>query len=240
MTSSGRSGRWTSSPRTSKQGRRRDAGNRLTVLCYGDSNTYGMIDKRRPADRFGETQRWPKVMQRHLGPSWLVIEEGLNGRTTDRDDPLFGELRNGRKSFRSCLEKHAPIDVLILMLGTNDLKACYGKSPREIGTSIAVLIADARMLAAERAEASPAILVVSPPTIRPKIEEYAVAFEGGHQKSLQLPTVLEDVAGRHEAEFFDANSLVEGDSADGVHMSDPTHRALGLALCGVVEGLFVA
>lgn len=102
-----------------------------TILCYGDSNTYGaipidfdLLDKHFIAShyRLSKEKRWSSILQAELGSTYHVIEEGLNGRTTVWDDPTEGKHKNGLTYLIPCLETHAPIDLVILMLGTNDLK----------------------------------------------------------------------------------------------------------------------
>ncbi|MGO4839576.1 GDSL-type esterase/lipase family protein, partial [Rhizobiaceae sp. 2RAB30] len=93
-----------------------------SVLCFGDSNTHGQVPGMGPLDRYGPHVRWPGVLRAELGAGWHVIEEGLSGRTTVRDDPIEGAHKNGRTYLRPCLQSHASLDLVILMLGTNDLK----------------------------------------------------------------------------------------------------------------------
>src|SRR5262245_55715080 len=74
-----------------ENGRRRPL---RTVLCFGDSNTHGQIPGRGPLERYRRDQRWGGVLEKNLGPGWQVIEEGLSGRTTVRDDPIEGPHKN--------------------------------------------------------------------------------------------------------------------------------------------------
>ncbi len=101
-----------------------------TVLCYGDSNTWGSDPE--TGERFAPDVRWPGVLRRSLGEGYWVIEEGLGGRTTVRDDPIEGAHKNGRAYLRACLESHKPIDLMTIMLGTNDLKARFAASASDI------------------------------------------------------------------------------------------------------------
>ena len=99
----------------------------MKVICFGDSNTYGYCnegDSADPGERFNEEERWTRLLQKKLGDDYLVIEEGLNGRTTCFEDPLREGLK-GLDYISPCLRSHAPIDKLIIMLGTNDI-ALYG------------------------------------------------------------------------------------------------------------------
>jgi lysophospholipase L1-like esterase len=102
-----------------------------TVLCFGDSNTHGSVPMHHRDDirRFGPDERWPGVLRKELGAGFTVIEEGLPGRTTLRDDPIEGVYKNGLWYLRACLESHRPIDLMTLMLGTNDLKSRFAVHP---------------------------------------------------------------------------------------------------------------
>ena len=113
----------------------------IRILCFGDSNTFGRKSvsfnpEETPIvfsqDRFQQNERWTGVMANKLGKDYYVIEEGLCGRTTVLDDPVGGEHRNGKKYLLPCLESHAPLDLVILMLGTNDLKVKFSMSAYDI------------------------------------------------------------------------------------------------------------
>ena len=89
------------------------------ILCYGDSNTWGFIPG--SGKRYTEDIRWTGLLQRGLGHGYQVIEAGVNGRTTSFDDPFCNYL-NGWKSLPYSLLSAKPVDLLIISLGTNDLK----------------------------------------------------------------------------------------------------------------------
>jgi lysophospholipase L1-like esterase len=108
-----------------------------TILCYGDSNTWGYTPG--TGKRYERHERWTGVLQQSLGNSAIVIEEGLNGRTTVLDDPTK-PFRNGKDYLIPCLDSHAPLDLVILMLGTNDLKHRFGMSALDIGRNVATLL----------------------------------------------------------------------------------------------------
>ena len=111
---------------------------RKTILCYGDSITWGYNPANQNRMTFDE--RWPGVLDNGLGEDYKVIEEGLNGRTTIRDDPVNNCYKNGLKYLVPCLESHKPIDMCILLLGTNDLKKRFGLSATEIANGIRILV----------------------------------------------------------------------------------------------------
>lgn len=206
-----------------------------SVLCYGDSNTYGQTSADRPAERFGPTERWPGIMRGLLGPGWMVIEEGLSGRTTVSDDPIEGELRNGRRYLAPCLLSHRPLDALILMLGTNDLKVRFNKPASEIAMGVRVLIEDIRGLGLNRLGVMPEVLLVSPPPTKADLGGWEPVFAGGHEKSLQLAAEYEKVADAMEVHFFDAGSAVTGYADDGFHLDLKGHQELGDAMARQVE-----
>ena len=108
-----------------------------SVLCFGDSNTWGYIPL--TAGRLLRSERWPGILQKSLGDSYYVIEEGLNGRATVFDEP-FRDGRNARTTLLAVLESHAPLDLLIIMLGTNDLKHHLNVSAHESARGINALL----------------------------------------------------------------------------------------------------
>src|SRR3990172_7397939 len=108
------------------------------ILCYGDSNTWGYDPTTQ--DRFPRQVRWTGVLAQELGPEYYVIEEGLSGRTTVWDDPVEGLHKNGRTYLLPCLESHQPIDLILLMLGTNDLKMRFSVPAADIAASVGVLV----------------------------------------------------------------------------------------------------
>lgn len=208
-----------------------------TVLCYGDSNTHGQVPGGQPLERYGLRQRWPGVLARELGPQWHVIEEGLSGRTTVRDDPIEGPIKNGRTYLRPCLMSHAPLDLVILMLGTNDLKARFGQPASEVAMGIGCLIYDIKELAPGPAGHAPEIMVVSPPAMLDDIKEWDQIFRGAPLKSRELALQFEIIADSLEVHFFDAGSVAACDPRDGFHIGDGAHEALGVALASEVEAI---
>ena len=108
-----------------------------TILRYGDSNIRGIDPE--TGERFPEDVRWPGVLRTRLGDDYTVIEDGLSGRTTVWDDPIEGVHKNGRTYLRPCLESHSPVDLIALMLGTNDLKKRFGSSASDIAQGAAEL-----------------------------------------------------------------------------------------------------
>jgi lysophospholipase L1-like esterase len=208
-----------------------------SVLCYGDSNTHGQVPGGTPLDRFGPTERWPGVLRDALGAPWLIVEEGLSGRTTVHDDPIEGAHKNGRTYLRPCLQSHAPLDLVIVMLGTNDLKVRFGMPPSEVAMGVGVLIYDIRELSMRRDGSQSEIMVVSPPPMLADLKEWDSVFAGAPEKSRHLALELERLADSLECHFFDAASVCAFDAADGFHLGLQGHRALGLALAQEIEAI---
>ncbi|MCW1920527.1 SGNH/GDSL hydrolase family protein [Rhodobacter sp. KR11] len=208
-----------------------------TVLCFGDSNTYGQIPGRGPLDRFGWDQRWPGVMQAELGPGWHIIEEGLSGRTTVRDDPIEGEHKNGRRYLKPCLQSHAPVDLVILMLGTNDLKRRFSQPASEVAMGIGCLVHDTKELMPGRGGHVPEIMIVAPPPMLEDLREWASIFDGAPEKSHRLGLEFEVMADSLEVHFFDAATVCACDPADGFHLGASAHAALGQALAREVQAI---
>lgn len=208
-----------------------------SVLCYGDSNTYGQTSADEPENRYGPSDRWPGVVRDLLASNWLVIEEGLSGRTTVSDDPIEGAERNGRTHLRPCLLSHKPVDLVILMLGTNDLKHRFGKSASEIGMGMRALIWDIKALRPGPGQSVPEILLVSPPAVQEELGGWAEVFDGAPTKSAALAGIYERVAEAEEVHFFDAGRVVTTAGGDGFHLSLDAHRTLGEAMAEQIESI---
>ena len=208
-----------------------------TVLCFGDSNTHGQVPGGTLMDRFGPTERWPGVLRRELGADWYVLEEGLSGRTTVHNDPIEGDLKNGRTYLRPCMMSHAPLDLIILMLGTNDLKSRFGQPASEVAMGIGCLVHDIKELCPGPAGSVPEIVVVAPPPMHDDIKEWEGIFSGAQQKSHQLAHEFEIIADSLEVHFFDAATVITSDPADGFHLSRDAHEALGVNLAREVRNI---
>ncbi|KQT52311.1 hydrolase [Aureimonas sp. Leaf460] len=208
-----------------------------SVLCFGDSNTHAQIPGAGPLERYAREARWPGVLQRELGPDWYVIEEGLSGRTTVHDDPIEGAHKNGRTYLKPCLQSHATLDLVILMLGTNDLKVRFNKPPSEVAMGIGCLVYDIRELAPGPGGTAPEIMIVAPPPMLDDIREWQPIFDGAQEKSHHLALQFEIMADSLGVHFFDAGSVCECDPGDGFHIGVEAHEALGLALADEVKAI---
>jgi lysophospholipase L1-like esterase len=214
-----------------------------TVLCYGDSNTFGWnpisFD---PLDtpvvlgqhRFDENKRWTGIMSSELGNGYHIIEEGLPGRTTVWDDSVEGEDKNGKKYLLPCLLSHAPIDLVLLMLGTNDLKMRFSVTAYDIAMSIGVLIGIIKGSGTNMEGKSPEILVISPPPLG-KLSEFGEFLTGGTEKSKKLANYYQRISKQLGCVFMDAGKVIKSSPIDGVHFEEAEHAKLGRALADKVR-----
>ena len=210
--------------------------NPSVVLCYGDSNTHGSIAMRDPDDRrrLPRGARWPGVLSAALGAGWQVIEEGHPGRTTVHDDPVEGAHKNGLAMLRAVLETHRPIDTVVLMLGTNDLKARFAVPAADIARSLDRLIAVVATSEAGPAGAAPGMLLIAPAPIS-ETGCLGAMFAGGAAKSRQLGALVSAQAEKHDIPFIDAARHAQVDPTDGIHLDAPGHAALGRAVADALR-----
>jgi len=202
-----------------------------TILCYGDSNTWGWdpaTQTRLPRD-----ERWPGVLRRELGEGYLVIEEGLPGRTTVWDDPIEG-YKNGKEYLIPCLETHRPIDVVILMLGTNDLKVRFSLSAYDIANGAGVLVNIVQRSDAGIGGKPPQVLLLAPPPLG-QLSEFAEMFGGAVAKSRGFSDQYERVAEEYGCAFFDTSEVIVSSDVDGVHLERSEHRKLGQAVAALLK-----
>jgi len=204
-----------------------------TIVCFGDSNTYGADPS--GAGRHPREVRWPRVMERALGAGYEVLEEGLNGRCTVWDTPIE-KGRNGLDYLYPCLRSHAPVDLVIIMLGTNDLKSVYRRTAADIACGVARLVDEAKGSLAGPDEMPPRVVLVSPVPIGPLTAQSEMWGLGAAvEKSRQLAGMYAIVAQDHGAAYFDAGSVAEVSAEDGVHLDPAACAGLGTALAEVVR-----
>ena len=201
-----------------------------TVLCFGDSNTWGYNAV--TTERFGPSVRWPGVMREMLGQDFFVIEEGLNGRTTVWDDPIE-EYKSGKKYLVPCLETHRPLDLVIIMLGTNDLKHRFALTAFDVGAGMENLIKIVLSSGAGTDGRPPKIMIISPAYIR-KLNDAMAMFAGAQETSKGLAKYYSALADAYGCSFFDAASVAQTD-VDGIHLDADAHRRLGLKVAELVK-----
>lgn len=215
-----------------------------SILCFGDSLTWGWIpvSESAPTYRYPFEQRWTGAMSAKLGDGYQIIEEGLSARTTSVDDP--NDLRlNGSAYLPSALASHLPLDLVILLLGTNDTKSYFHRTPYEIANGMGKLVGQVLTSAGGVGTPYPApkVLVVAPPPLAPMPDPWFEGmFAGGHEKSKELAKLYEALAGFAKVDFLDAGQFVSTDGIDGIHFSAETNIRLGNAIAEKVEAIFSA
>jgi lysophospholipase L1-like esterase len=202
-----------------------------SILCFGDSLTWGWIpvDCGAPTSRYPFHQRWPGVMAAELGEGYRVIEEGLSARTTSVDDPNDPRL-NGSQYLPIALASHLPLDLVIIMLGTNDTKSFYNRTPYDIAYGMAKLVGQVQGSAGGVATLYPApkCLVMAPPPLAPIPSPFFQGmFAGGHEKSNQLADQYRHLADFMKVGFLNAGDVVKTDGVDGIHFTVENNHALG-------------
>ncbi len=209
-----------------------------TLLIFGDSNSHGTPPIVTPGEyfRFDTAIRWPRVLARALGEGWTVVEEGLPGRTTQFDDPIMGAHMNGQTGLRIALESHGPIDLLVVMLGTNDAKTRFNPTPERIVAGIAGLIDIALSEPMQTRHDGFEILVICPPPVE-EVGPIGGEFIGGAAVSAGLAPLLAAHCAARGAAFFDAGTVIEVSPQDGIHFEPESHQALGAAVARVVAGM---
>ncbi len=212
------------------------------IVCFGDSNTHGYCaepaDCADGGDRFNEEERWTCLLQKALGENYLVLEEGLSGRTTVFPDPLH-ECMSGLDAIYSCLMSHEPVDLLIIMLGTNDTKERLGANAACIGIGMERLATKAAAVPAWR-DGRPRILIIAPPHIGEGMYGDPCGEPMGRgcpEKSRGLAERYREICDRLGFAFLDAEGLAEFNKKDFMHLTRKGHRQLAEALAGLVPAL---
>lgn len=205
-----------------------------TALCYGDSNTWGFDPATRK--RYAIELRWTSVLARELGAGWNVVPEGLNGRTTTLDDPIV-DGRNGASMLLPVLRSHMPLDLVVLMLGTNDLKRRFAFAAFDVAEGAGRLVEMIRTSGCGVDGDAPTVLVAAPAPIleRPPFDE---AFAGGREKSLRIKEQFARMGEEKGVPVLFVEDVARSSEIDGVHLQPEAHRAIGAALARRIESLF--
>ncbi|WP_421907424.1 SGNH/GDSL hydrolase family protein [Mameliella sp.] len=201
-----------------------------TILCYGDSNTHGTaplpapgVDLRHPPG-----DRWPDVLAAELGAGFRVIDEGLPGRTTVHDDVVEGGMRNGATVLPAILHSHKPIDLMVLMLGTNDLKIRFSVSAWEIARSVE------RLTLMARAEGVVGDIVLVSPAPVQETGALREVFAGAEARQDGIEAFIASAAKRQGCGFLRAGDHVTVSPKDGVHWEPEAHHRFGQTLAGLI------
>lgn len=200
---------------------------KIRILCYGDSNTWGYISGS-DHQRYGTGERWTSILSELLGNKFQVIEEGLNSRTLTSNDTRPGkEGKNGYEYLLPCLDTHDPIDLVILMLGTNELKNTYNKSAEEIGEMLEHYFVKTILNRKSQCGSTyPKLLIVTPPVVNENVD-YCRAdnkYIGSSKKSEKLDNIYKEISEKYNCYFLSNQGLETG--IDGVHLTKESHRLL--------------
>lgn len=214
-----------------------------TIVCYGDSNTWGFMPKSLPPiwaeNRYPANIRWTGILQHTLGKNFRIEEEGLNGRTTYVDDPQ-DETRNGLKYLPVCMQSRTPVDLAIVMLGTNDVKGFFGLTPLMIAKGIGRIVNHILSGAYGPQGKAPEVLIVAPPALHENFLNCWPGEEFGAEacaKSAALGAQYKKIAHEYGVHFLDASGITASD-IDGVHLSIDGHAALGQMISEKVRKIF--
>lgn len=208
----------------------------IKVLCYGDSNTWGQ--KPDKTGRYAANVRWTGLVQNLLGDSYYVVEEGLGSRTTDLEyDRKPG--RNGKTYLVPCVASQIPVDVVAIMLGTNDLKMEYSRTAEEIATAIKGLVDDVRTYGLDKNGKAPKIILISPILVDDKAPRFTEFYTGYYdsrsmQESLKLAGAIEAVAEANDCTFLNAADVAHS-GEDGIHFSEDSNKPLAELIAATIR-----
>ena len=202
------------------------------IVCYGDSNTWGFMPKTACLEnwnmRFDEKTRWTGLLQDMLGDEYKILEEGLNGRTSAFDDPQ-DDHRNGVKYIATCMLTNMPVDMAIVMLGTNDIKSFFPFTPYVVANGVGRIVDEIRKADYGVGGKIPEVLVVSPINIDEHAARGWLEGEFGMdsvEKNAKLAAYLEKMAANRGVHFFNIGRYVTADAADGIHMNEEGHKVM--------------
>lgn len=184
------------------------------ILCYGDSNTWG-YNPIENGKRYEYKDRWTTILGNSLGSDYNIISEGLNGRTTVWDDPIKLCV-NGQVYLLPCLESHKPLDLVIIMLGTNDLKQRLNLPACDIAAGAGVLVDIVQKSMCGVGDNSPEVLVLIPPEVR-KLSNFSDQFGNCKEISKKLPEVFIKMTNEKDIFYLEIGKMVRFSDTDGIH-----------------------
>lgn len=188
-----------------------------TIVCYGDSNTWGRIPGN---ERYPRSVRWTGVLQKLLGGEYEIINEGLNGRTFVAVDPQR-PYRTGVSQLESILQSHKPVDAVVIMLGTNDVKTTYNLTAQDIARHL-----DQTIALVQKENISKILIVCPTEIILPEVNTLNPDFVNGPEISIQLPALYKNVAEKYSCNFLNAQDYISSSKIDGFHLEPEAHATL--------------
>ncbi len=208
----------------------------MRILCIGDSNTWGY----NPENGWRHENRWTKVLQK-LMPENEIVEEGMNGRTLLSVDPFIQE-RCGIMGLKMLLMSHKPIDLVVVMLGTNELKTSFECSAEFVAKGIEEFIKVIKDETLWDRFSVPKLLVVSPVLIREELIVNGDVFGGYDEKSVmesqRMAGAMKVVCNKYNVDFMNAADYAVASLVDNLHMDEENHEKLATALCGKIGEMF--
>lgn len=203
------------------------------ILCYGDSNTYGFDPN--TGGRYPDEVLWTTQLEQKLGEGYKVINEGLNGRTTSYDVP-GAEGLNGLTAFQEYISGHRTADMIIFMLGTNDL-FIPGITAEEVMSGMEGLILEIKELSGVSCGWDPELVIVVPPEINADMFEQIYAYRPEEQEAIshQLVDLYKELAEKYDMMYLNASELLELSEIDGVHITENAHRAMAERLYELIS-----
>lgn len=219
-----------------------------TILCYGDSNTWGYVPldpakKNLTIQRYPRNIRWTGLLQQLVGENFFIVEEGLNSRTTNLDYQ-FPPDRNGKNYLPACLYSHAPIDLVILALGGNDLKVYFNRTAKEIRAGLRELVDIIQNSLYGNAMQMPPQILIIPPAKLPSFAEQhkddngVIIFEGAGKKIAELEQEYADLAKEKNCHFLSVSHLISPSEIDGLHLDAAAHKKLARIIFDKIKSIF--
>ena len=205
--------------------------NPIRILCFGDSNTWGYIPG--TGQRHPQNIRWTGLLQQSLGDTYEIIEEGLNSRTTVLEDSKH-EGKNGATYLKPCLQSHYPLDLVVLMLGTNDLKERFNRTPEQIVQGVEELIKIINN-PEYHYDVQPKILLISPPVVDESVSGVQEKYLGAEVKSRQLGDLYQVMAEKYSCNFIDSAKTVTSSKVDGYHLDQESHQKFAAVISNTIK-----
>lgn len=212
---------------------------KIRIVCYGDSNTWGFISGTDHL-RYGYNERWTRVLAELLGQDFEIIEEGLNSRTLTSNDLRPGKVgKNGYEYLIPCLDTHDPIDLVVLMLGTNELRNVYNNTAKEIGEKLEQYFVKTILNRKSQCRDScPKLLIVAPPPVNEDADycKEDHLYLGAAVKAAEVDAIYQEIAKKYDCYFLSTRDLETG--IDGVHITKESHRKLAEKLNLEISKIF--
>ena len=208
----------------------------VRVLCYGDSNTYG-YDPDPSNDRYAYSERWTGILQNRLGVNYQILEEGKNGRATGYSpDGRSPAPEEGPEDLVARLDRHQPVDILVIMLGTNDCVPGMGLRAEDVAAGMETLVSAVEAWSDQTGTVRPEIVITVPPAANKNILRASYAAQDAedfYNKTRKIGELYQDIADRHNCLFADARSA-EVSELDNTHLTKEGHKQVAELLLGIL------